>query len=132
MKLLTGIVGMALLSMALVGRCSSGPAAGSSTAACPGDTSTVARDLRWPVVEPSAANVVIPELIKLLSDPRRETRLWAADSLGKIGPEAKEAVPALQRAGQGRRAGDRQSAAEALGRIGPAAEKADPGLWPTC
>ena len=76
----------------------------------------------------SAAKVVVPGLIELLIDSRWETRLWAADHLGKLGPDAKEAVPALSGLLRDCEPAVRQAAADALGRIGPAAEKAAPLL----
>ena len=82
------------------------------------------------VAEPmgSAAEVVAPTLIKLLADPREEMRVWAADSLGKLGPEARQGVPALTVL-----LGDicpsvRQTAAIALGQMGHASMRAAPEL----
>jgi HEAT repeat protein len=43
------------------------------------------------------AGVAVPELTRALDDPEGQVRMWAIRSLGKIGPEAKPAVPALHR-----------------------------------
>jgi HEAT repeat protein len=45
----------------------------------------------WPA-EPS-----VPELIKQLGDPDASTRVLAAEALGRLGPAAVEAAPALTR-----------------------------------
>ncbi|WP_422931758.1 HEAT repeat domain-containing protein [Singulisphaera sp. PoT] len=68
----------------------------------------------------------VPELIRLLSWPERRVRGCAADVLGRIGPGAKEAVPALIR-----NFGDDQHDQIfpiALGQIGPDAKAAVPAL----
>ena len=82
------------------------------------------------VVEPmgSAAEVVAPTLIKLLADPREEMRVWAADSLGKLGPEAKQGVPALTGLLSDMCPSVRQTAATALGQLGHTAMAATPPL----
>ena len=63
-----------------------------------------------------------------MADPRWKIRLWAADALGKLGPDAKDAVPALSGLVKDGEPQIRQTAADALGRIGSAAEKATPVL----
>src|ERR1035437_9383572 len=99
MRSSTCVVGIAALWMALVGP---GVGAPPEVVATP-STETVRLP---PVAQPqtdiagvdllgSAAGVVVPEMIKLSADPRWELRLWAADYLGKLGPDAKAAVPAL-------------------------------------
>ena len=52
----------------------------------------------------------------------------AASALGRIGPEAKEAVPALIIALNDQSEGVRSSAASALGRIRPEAKESVPAL----
>jgi HEAT repeat protein len=71
----------------------------------------------------------VPTLIDALADRWQDTRqVVVARSLGRIGPAAAEAVPALAHELTGEHAHVRQAAAEALGQIGPAAEPAVPGL----
>ena len=60
--------------------------------------------------------------------PIRDVRRSAADALGKIGPPAAEAVPALAAALHDPDEDVRRSAADALGKIGPAAAEAVPAL----
>ena len=55
-------------------------------------------------------------------------RIYAASTLGRIGPAAKIAVPVLIEALKDKRAGVRSRAATALGQIGPAANAAVPAL----
>jgi HEAT repeat protein len=55
-------------------------------------------------------------------------RRYAAEALGKIGPEAKEAIPALIAALNDQDADVRRYAADALGEIGPEAKVAVPAL----
>ena len=69
----------------------------------------------------------VPGLVEALGDETGAYRACAAMALGKIGPEAKEAVPALTRIAAGDPdVGVRQRAAEALGQICPA-DKGAPG-----
>ena len=114
MKLLTCIPGVVLLSMVFAAR---GIAAQAPAA---------------PIAAPSpgsAASAVVKELIKVLDkNPAWELRLWVADRLGKLGPEAKEAVGALIPLLTDCVPAIQQSAADALGRIGPAAKEAAPAL----
>ena len=64
----------------------------------------------------------IPALIRALKDEEWWKVRWnAAEALGRIGPEAKQAVSALAQALTDGYSDVRQSAAEALGQIGPAA-----------
>jgi len=51
-------------------------------------------------------------------------RAVAADSLGRIGPEAAAAIPALQDLLRDEQAPVRAAAATALGRMGPSAKEA--------
>lgn len=53
---------------------------------------------------------------------------WIAHTLGRIGPEASRAVPALRRLLEADDWILRASAAQALGRIGPVARNAVPSL----
>ena len=135
MKWLTCILVMALSSSVLVGRGMGVPPNSPAPPASgyPAETIPVgpAAQLQSPPAAESpgtAANVVVPELIRLLADPRGEVRAWAADSLGKLGPDAKAAVPALSGLARDGQPAIRQAAADALARMGPAAEKAAPAL----
>ena len=68
----------------------------------------------------------LPVLLEILADPQldSETRWNAARTIGKIGPAAASAVPALAAALQAPAATIREHAAEALGDIGPPAAAA--------
>jgi HEAT repeat protein len=66
-------------------------------------------------IGPPAVASVVP----LLQDPRAAVRKTAAEILGRIGPEAKEAVPALTRALTDTDRGVRLQATTALGQIDP-------------
>jgi HEAT repeat protein len=67
------------------------------------------------------------DLIELLQSPGSWKRLWAADLLKEIGPDAKEAVPALRQALKTEKyGGAHKAAAEALEAIDP--ETAVPAL----
>ncbi len=132
MRFLTCGLGITVLfSMALIGRCAG---AQPSPAAPPlVQKAPLPEPESQPVVslvQPTgtAADVVAPELIQLLADPNWEKRIWAADHLGKLGPEAKVAVPALIALLKDGEPAVRQAAADALGRLGPAAAKAAPDL----
>lgn len=73
--------------------------------------------------------LAIPELIEALSDKERDLRqVWVARTIGRIGPNAAAAVPALARELSNEHAHVRQAAAEALSKIGPASEPAVPGI----
>src|SRR5690606_26045519 len=63
-----------------------------------------------------------------LPDRDSDLRRQAAKELGEMGPEAKEAVPALRKALRDSDAYVRRFSAEALGAIGPAAKEAVPDL----
>ncbi len=84
-----------------------------------------------------AAKDALSELISMLDDRAPEVRVFAAFAIGKIGPDAAPALPALQRLitnslsanVQGQWKGeDRALAAYALGSIGPAAQRALPQI----
>jgi HEAT repeat protein len=64
----------------------------------------------------------VPALLKLLKNADSEVRAQAARSLGKVGPEARDAVSALVQALQDRNGRVRQSALEGLAGIGPDAK----------
>ena len=72
----------------------------------------------------------MPALIKRLWDDMPSVRSAAAEALGRIGPDAKQAVPALIAALSDDEQEDalHSAAAEALGLIGPAAKAAVPIL----
>ena len=70
----------------------------------------------------------VEQWIEALKDKDQEVRYSAARALGKIGPKAEKAVPALVRALKDKNEYVRQWAASALGKIGPKAEKAVPAL----
>jgi HEAT repeat protein len=61
----------------------------------------------------------VAALIERLDDSRAARRADAAKALGRIGPAAKEAVPALERTLQNDRERVRKAAATALARLGP-------------
>jgi HEAT repeat protein len=63
-----------------------------------------------------------------LQSNKVEVRTFAASRLGRLGAEAKAAVPVLAAALRDREAGVREQAALALGKIGHAAWTAAPGL----
>ena len=111
MKRLTCILGIGLLSMAFV---------------LPGIEARAAET--QPETPVAGGERVAKELMKLLPSPRWELRLWAADNLGKLGSDAKDAVHALIPLLTDCVPAIRQSAADALGRIGPAAKEAAPAL----
>ncbi len=71
----------------------------------------------------------VPTLIEALKDPDSDVGYGAAQALGRIGPEAKAAVPALIKAlVDDPRNTVRSHAAQALGQIGPEAKAAVPAL----
>ncbi|MGO8678657.1 MAG: hypothetical protein ACLQVX_22665 [Limisphaerales bacterium] len=74
----------------------------------------------------SAARPAVPKLARLLTDDLADSN--AALSLGLIGPDAKEAIPALISAVEERR----PQAALALGKLGWAAGAARPALEAAC
>jgi HEAT repeat protein len=76
---------------------------------------------------------VVPALLEILNGPNRDLRVCAAEALGKIGPAARAAIPALIRAlerpdRQGETPIPALTAIRALGRIGPEAKAAIPAL----
>lgn len=76
------------------------------------------------------AKPAIPQLVQALWDDDAFVRSCAAEALGRIGPEAKEAIPALTVVlkTEGGEDSAYSAAAEALGRIGPEARSAVPFL----
>ena len=64
--------------------------------------------------------------MELLQDKNGAVRLAAAWALGKIGPDAKTAVPALTKLLKDKRSDVRRAAAFSLGEIGPEAKTAIP------
>src|SRR5262245_61803438 len=77
----------------------------------------------------SAARGAVPQLCQIMATHPDEGVRWeAARTLGKIGPHAKSAVPALVKAMMDPAAKVREHAAEALGDIGPEAAVAVPDL----
>lgn len=73
-------------------------------------------------------NTEIKTLIKKLKSPEAEDRLTAAQALGEIGPEAKEAVSTLIEALRDQEKSVRQNVVRALGEIGLEAKMAVPAL----
>ena len=67
-------------------------------------------------------------LIQQMRSPDKDVRRSVAEALGKIGPAAKEAVPALIEALKDPDIDVRRSVAEALGEIGPEAKGVVPAL----
>jgi hypothetical protein len=63
-----------------------------------------------------------------LRSPDSNARRYAASALGGIGPEAKEAVPALITTLKDQNVDVRRYAASVLGEIGPPAKEAVPAL----
>jgi HEAT repeat protein len=78
----------------------------------------------------AAAQPALPLLLDILSDPSLDTesRWNAARTIGKIGPAAVSAVPALVACLKDEAATVREHAAEALGDIGPPASEGVTGL----
>jgi HEAT repeat protein len=77
-------------------------------------------------IDPIQARTFVPTLMTGLKDRNPDERRCAAKSLAMMGPDAKEAIPALID-----KLNDpdvRVDAADALGRIGPAARQAVPAL----
>jgi HEAT repeat protein len=73
----------------------------------------------------------IRELVQALKEGDDPTRARAAQALGDLGPDAREAVPALRAALRDEYEMVRENAAEALGDMGPAAKLAVPELIST-
>lgn len=67
-------------------------------------------------------------LIDMLTDKDGSQRASAAEALGRIGPEARSAVPHLIRIAQDKKSGAQDEAIGALGLIGPEARAAVPAL----
>ena len=70
----------------------------------------------------------MPAPIEVSKVEEKEVRQTAAGALGKIGPEAKAAVPDLSKALKDEDKYVRQTAVRALGDIGPEARDAVPAL----
>lgn len=86
-------------------------------------------------IEPAlTAEAVLPVLIELLEHPGPWggqgwcVRFRAAEALGRIGADAKPAIPALREALTDDHEDVREAAAEALGKIAPAAKEVAPAL----
>lgn len=74
-------------------------------------------------------NKTLPALIAVLQNQNVQTRSAGLDVLGKLGPDAQEAVPAIIALLQGdEQLAIREQAANTLGAIGPGAEAAIPAL----
>lgn len=71
-------------------------------------------EIQPPASRSQAAAAALPVLIGCLGDPLPETRKAAAESLAALGPLAREARPALQKASQDQVKGVREAAANAL------------------
>jgi len=80
------------------------------------------------IVPPS--RTAVPRLTELLLDNRLEVRCYVLHALGRMGPVAAGAVPAIATSFEDTNNDRyvRHCAAEALGRIGPAAKAAEPVL----
>ncbi|HLJ94744.1 MAG TPA: HEAT repeat domain-containing protein [Gemmataceae bacterium] len=76
---------------------------------------------------PPYTGKTVAELEQMLRDPNPSIQVQGAFGLGRLGPEARSAVPALMEALKRDRL-VRQHAALALGQIGPAASDAVPAL----
>jgi HEAT repeat protein len=74
------------------------------------------------------ASEALPDLAAALSDPRKYTRILAAQAIGRFGEDAAAAVDDLENLLGERDADVRRAAIEALGRIGPAAQSAAPSV----
>jgi HEAT repeat protein len=72
----------------------------------------------------------VPALVEVLKSRHKSARCLTAWALGKIGPQAKEAAPALLRLLDSKD-DESRAAAEALGDIGPGAKEAIPALMRT-
>lgn len=70
----------------------------------------------------------VSSLQKSLKDPSPKMRYWAVKSLGELGPEAKDDVPAIIEALSDSDSMVRMGAAYALAEIGPDASAATPAL----
>jgi HEAT repeat protein len=79
--------------------------------------------------DPCGHDIPLSKLVRQLRDPDPMVRCRAAHLIGHLGPEAKDAVPALIAAlKDDKNSGLRYHAARALGDIGPAAKDALPAL----
>jgi HEAT repeat protein len=74
----------------------------------------------------------VDDLIDMLKNGDPDLRAWAAYTLARIGPDARQATPALTEMLKDKNPDLRAWAAYALGKIGPDAGKAVPDLLSTC
>jgi len=85
----------------------------------------------FPVVLRSSFGIIgsnVPALIRAVTDRDPRVRDWCVRALGRIGPDAEEAVPVLIACLDDSDKLVKMSAVHALGRIGPAARAAIPKL----
>jgi HEAT repeat protein len=68
-------------------------------------------------IDPCSARIVVDCLVHALSDPDSDVRDEAATGLGKVGPAARSALPALRRALDDEWSNVRKAAAEAVSKI---------------
>lgn len=97
-------------------------------AASMGATSAVDPDAMAPLIElfVRGGKRSVPLMVEKLAD--RDVRYWAAIVLGELGPEAKDAAPALAKALADERPEVRLQVLIALGQIGASAESAVPAI----
>ena len=90
---------------------------------CPEDPASAPFHLVWPIAVLESLTELWGQHVALhaLGDEDKYIRAVAAGALGKLGPEASEAIPALTRALADPEAYVRQEVAKALGEIGPEA-----------
>jgi len=87
------------------------------------------REVRWRAtislgVQGVKAKDAVPGIVRILEDPDHNLRRDAAEALGRIGPAAEMAIPALvERLKRDPESTVRQFAARALGRMGPQSEQ---------
>src|SRR5262249_30913902 len=78
--------------------------------------------------EPEYNRVPLSKWVERLKSPDAKKRVEAAQAIEKIGPAAKDAVPALIQTLKDNDPDVREGAARALGEIGPGAKDAVPAL----
>src|SRR5262249_31211045 len=71
---------------------------------------------------------LVADLTKALAGKDEKEREKAAEALGRLGPKAKAAVPALVKLLKAGTPAQREQAVRALGKMGPAAREAVPAL----
>jgi len=74
------------------------PLSAGLVAGCSGGTKRRGGSSRQPKGPQGFGNLMVPEWIKDLADKSADKRLKAAQELGNMGPAAKAALPALERA----------------------------------